>query len=247
MPPAAPAYPANVYGQPSYGQPLAGAQTDGKATTSLVLGILSVTCLGILAGIPAIILGHISRSNIRDSRGQLKGDGLALAGLVMGYISVAIIPLVLIIVAISIPNLIHARLAANEANAVSSVTTINTAEYTYEASHPHQGFAPNLATLGCASGAESTAEHACLVDHMLGCSDSDWCIKSGYKFHLSASNPITGANSQYVVTAIPVIGGNTGKRNFCATADQIIRSEDALTNRRSTPYTAEECQTLTPL
>src|SRR5436853_4454186 len=61
------------------------ARTDGKAVASLVLGILSVTILWIIAGIPAIILGHLSRSSIRRSIGELKGNGMALAGLIMGY------------------------------------------------------------------------------------------------------------------------------------------------------------------
>ena len=88
----------------AYG-PISGeVRTDGKATASLILGILSLVCIGAIAGIPAIILGHISRSNIRKSMGRLKGDGMALAGLVMGYISVAFLPLALIIAAIAIPN-----------------------------------------------------------------------------------------------------------------------------------------------
>src|ERR1700757_1123111 len=74
-------------------------QTDGKATASLIFGILSLLCFSILAGIPAIILGHMSKANIRRSMGRLKGDGMATAGLVMGYISAATIPLILIIAA----------------------------------------------------------------------------------------------------------------------------------------------------
>src|SRR5258708_9815680 len=53
--------------------------TDGKATASLVLGILSVICFGILAGIPALILGHISRSNLQKSRAKLKDEGPPLS------------------------------------------------------------------------------------------------------------------------------------------------------------------------
>ena len=106
-------------------------QTDSKAIGSLICGIASVTIFSILAGIPAIILGHISRSDIRKSAGQLKGEGLALAGLIMGYISVAFIPVILIIVAIVIPNLIRSHQAAHESEAVSMLWRINTAEETY--------------------------------------------------------------------------------------------------------------------
>ena len=107
-------------------------QTDGKAIGSLICGIASVTILSILAGIPAVILGHISRSDIRKSGGRLKGEGLALAGLIMGYISLAIIPLVLIVATIAIPSLIRSRQAAHEAAAVSTLWKINTAEETYK-------------------------------------------------------------------------------------------------------------------
>jgi len=75
------------------------ARTDGKAVASLILGILSVTVLSILAGIPAIILGHMSRASIRKSMGELKGSGMALAGLITGYISVAMTIVLLYIIA----------------------------------------------------------------------------------------------------------------------------------------------------
>src|SRR5437016_838499 len=95
--------------------------TDGKAIGSLICGILSVTILSLLAGIPAIILGHLSRSGIKKSMGRLKGEGMALAGLIMGYVSLAIIPFILIIAAIAIPSLLRARQAANESAAVASL------------------------------------------------------------------------------------------------------------------------------
>ena len=52
------------------------------------------------------------------------GDGMAIAGLVLGYIGFAAIPFILIIAAIAIPNLLRARMAANEASAVGSLRTI---------------------------------------------------------------------------------------------------------------------------
>jgi hypothetical protein len=56
------------------------------AIASLVCGILSIIlCLGLLAGIPAIICGHMARGRIARSGGALGGSGLALAGLIMGY------------------------------------------------------------------------------------------------------------------------------------------------------------------
>jgi hypothetical protein len=80
-------YPPPSYGsgQDPYGQP---AQTSGKATTSLVLGIASLVlfCIGFILGIPAIIVGLRARKEIRTSQGRVGGDGLALGGIITGAI-----------------------------------------------------------------------------------------------------------------------------------------------------------------
>lgn len=70
------------------------------AIASLVLGILSITTCNVVTGIPAIICGHVSRSKIEASRGALGGGGLAIAGLVMGYISIALLALGLMWIAV---------------------------------------------------------------------------------------------------------------------------------------------------
>src|ERR1700692_3979535 len=63
-------------------------QNDGKAIASLVLGILSlVGCFGALAGIPAVILGFLSKRDIAKSAGALGGEGLALGGIITGALS----------------------------------------------------------------------------------------------------------------------------------------------------------------
>jgi hypothetical protein len=64
----------------------AGGGTNGLAIASLILGILSMVCLGLLAGIPAVICGHMALGRIKAS-GQ-GGRGLAIVGLVLGYISI---------------------------------------------------------------------------------------------------------------------------------------------------------------
>ena len=81
----------------------APARTSSLAVWSLVLGILGLLCFSFLAGVPAIICGHMGRSRIKDSQGALKGDGMALAGMIMGYIGIAIFVLG-IVAAITIPN-----------------------------------------------------------------------------------------------------------------------------------------------
>src|SRR5437879_4046801 len=156
------------------------AQTDGKAVASLVLGVLSVF-FSFLTGIPAVVLGHLSRSSIKKSMGKLKGEGMALTGLILGYISVAFIPVVLIIAAIAIPNLLRARIAANEASAVGILRTLNTAALTYHASYPEAGYPARLEQLAGNSGQPQTIETAGLVDASLTSGQ-----KSGYRFTYEA-------------------------------------------------------------
>ena len=197
------------------------APNDSKAILSLILGILSLTILSIFAGIPAVILGHVSRSNIRKSMGKLKGDGLALAGLIMGYLSFLAIPFILIIAAIAIPNLLRARIAANEASAVGSLRTINVAEVTYAETYK-EGFARKLSDLA-GSGCERSrsATNACLIDSMLGSG-----TKSGYRYtYKSEDSDGDGVLEKYFITAEPLTAGSSGRSTFCTDESGVIRRE----------------------
>ena len=69
---------ANPYGY-GYVRP-----TENKAVTSLVLGIVSLFCFGPLTGIPAIILGVMSKREIDRSAGALGGTGMAIGGILTG-------------------------------------------------------------------------------------------------------------------------------------------------------------------
>ena len=80
------------------------------AIWSLILGILSVVSCGPLTGIPAIICGHMARAKIKSEPETFSGDGMALAGLIMGYFSIVAFVLMIIlgiIAAIAIPNILH--------------------------------------------------------------------------------------------------------------------------------------------
>jgi hypothetical protein len=90
--------------------PITGNTPQPKTSTlaiwSLVLGILSVTCFSIFSAIPAVICGHMAWSRIKRSSGALAGDGLAIAGLITGYIGIAF---ALLIIPIVIPSFVQAR------------------------------------------------------------------------------------------------------------------------------------------
>jgi type II secretory pathway pseudopilin PulG len=257
VPPAPSQYSAQYPPQTQSYRPYQPAQTDGGAIASMVLGIASFAlCLSFFTGIPAVIVGHISRSKIKKSGGRLKGDGMALAGLILGYISLLFIPIIL---AIAIPNLLRARVSANEAAAASTVRVITTAQISYSTAYPEQGYARDLATLGgnCASGSGATAEHACLVDSQLGqanCTSGAWCQRGQYKFTISSNcaparfgeqqQGTENACSEYVIAATP-INSNVGRRSYCSVSDAVIRSRSGFP--LATPPTAEECQGWAPL
>jgi len=92
-------------------------QLVGVAIASLVLGILGLIMIGLLGAIPAVICGHIAKSKIRKDPETLTGDGMALAGLIMGYISIGIAVLIIpimLLAAIAIPSFVKAREKALE-------------------------------------------------------------------------------------------------------------------------------------
>jgi type IV pilus assembly protein PilA len=223
-------------------------KTDGKATASMILGVLSITCFWILAGIPAIILGHMSKSSIAKSMGRLKGDGMATAGLVMGYLSTVVgLPMILIIAAIAIPSLLRSKMVANTSSAASTVRTVNTAQIAFATTYPDAGYAKSLLVLGpgqpagdCTNSSNVTAEHACLIDAVLGCSFDTWCVKSGYRYNVTGICPETGACSDYVITATPITS-TTGTKSLCSTNDAVIRYQTG-PPLHAPLATAEECR-----
>lgn len=155
---------------------------------------------------------------------------------------------VLVVAAIAIPNLLRSRMAANEASAVGSVRTVNTAQVIYETRYSKRGFAPNLASLGPdprGPNAESP-EHANLINASLGnatCNAAAWCTKSGYNFRLTAECKQQPCKD-YVVVATPV-DSNTGTRSFCSTSDGVIHIQAGPPLTAS--VSAAECRTWAPI
>jgi len=91
--------PDNPYQQPPPPMMPQRPQPSGFAITSMVLGICgicgTIMCFGGILGIPAVIFGHLARGAIRRSNGTVSGDGMALAGLICGYIAIAILAFVI--------------------------------------------------------------------------------------------------------------------------------------------------------
>ncbi|MDR7192884.1 DUF4190 domain-containing protein [Luteimonas terrae] len=69
--------------------PVAYRQTSAMAIISLVAGLLGWSLLPVIGSVVAIVTGHLARAEIRRRPEALDGDGLAIAGLVLGYLMVA--------------------------------------------------------------------------------------------------------------------------------------------------------------
>jgi competence protein ComGC len=123
--------------------PLAAAsqpKTSALAIWSLVLGILGILflliCVGPLFAIPAVICGHMAYSRIKRSAGVLTGDGLALAGLITGYVGIGLSMLVLpMLAAIAIPNFVKARSTAQANACINNLRQIDAAANEFALEH----------------------------------------------------------------------------------------------------------------
>jgi len=128
-----------------------------------------------------------------------------------------VVAIILIIAAIAIPNLLRSRIAANEASAVGSMRTINTAETTYNSTYPTVGYTStigNLAGTGCAS---PTSTNACLIDNTLAGATSSATPKSGYYFTLASSSGLG-----YVLNGDPAKPGSSGVKHYYTDGSAVI-------------------------
>jgi len=133
-----------------------------------------------------------------------------------------VVAIILIIAAIAIPNLLKSRMAANEASAVGSLRTLNTAAVTYSSQCPANGFPASLVNMGVGAGDCAGAN---IIDNVLGVAAP---AKSGYNFTYAAG--AAGANgviSTYTLNADPITPGTTGQRHFYTDQTGVIRYNQA--------------------
>jgi prepilin-type N-terminal cleavage/methylation domain-containing protein len=130
-----------------------------------------------------------------------------------------VVAIILIIAALAIPNLLRARIAANEASAANSVRKIATAEVAYATAFPTQGYAPALSNLGGpASGCTPSQVTSCILDSTLSSG-----TKSGYRFLAKGFAAAGTVNSAFVTGSAPVNYNLTGVRMFCVIDDGVLR------------------------
>jgi type IV pilus assembly protein PilA len=160
-----------------------------------------------------------------------------------------VVAIILIIAAIAIPNLLRARIAANEASAVASIRTINTAQVTYTMSYPSDGYAQTLASLGptaVGTCAAPTSSNACIIDYALSTATAGGAsgAKSGYIFGMAAIQGAAAGTTPYIsygVGAAPQSYNTSGVRRFCSAEDGVERFDPNAAKSVAPSTTAAAC------
>jgi type IV pilus assembly protein PilA len=130
-----------------------------------------------------------------------------------------VVAIILIIAAIAIPNLLRARISANESSAVGNLRTINTAEVAYQTAFPSVGYSTNLANLsgaGCPLLVPLSTS-ACLIDITLAAATAA-PGKSGYFYTYT----VAAGNGDYANVSTPVTPGSSGVKQFITDSSGVI-------------------------
>jgi type IV pilus assembly protein PilA len=186
---------------------------EGTETVRDVMILLAVILFsGTLAGLHWILRGDAKKAH--EAAWPEEGRQRQLTWrLTLAWVFVV---LVMLSLAVAIPNLLRSRIAAGEASPVGSMRSINTVAPTYSETY-HNGYPPSLRALGPPpAGGKESCEFADLVDKVLASGN-----RSGYTFSytpgLPVKNPAAGCPpgvETYTVSARPVTYGTTGERSF---------------------------------
>lgn len=194
-------------------------ETSGKAIFSLIASFFIII---LPFSIVAVVFGHLALSEIRKSGGRLTGKGLAIAGIVLGYLGTAFF-LALLGIGIWVDRTRSTRrsgLASGETSVIATVRTLNTAEIAYRQAHREEGYTCSLQDLSSAWGINA--------DVVRG-------RKNGYVFQLQGCQdevPVV----KYQVVAYPSVSARKGSPAYCSDQTSIIRmarngsAEDCLTS-----------------
>jgi type IV pilus assembly protein PilA len=128
-----------------------------------------------------------------------------------------VVAIILIICAIAIPSMFRAKISANEASAVASLRTINTAETTYLSSYPTVGYSADLVSLGGSNCTAPTSSSACIIDDTLAHATSASSPRTGY-FFTYATNTAIG----YTALADPAFWNQSGTKHFYTDSSGVI-------------------------
>ncbi len=158
---------------------------------------------------------------LQASRKRLRQSGFTLMELLI------VMSVILILMAVAIPNYMNMRSQANETAAMEELRTLNSAEIQYETDYPANGFACNLAQLGGdpKSGAPSAQAAQLIPQDLAG------GYKSGYLFAITNCTKVNVNNqdvyTSFEVTAVPQSVGKTGHRGFCMDQTGEVKADPA--------------------
>jgi hypothetical protein len=186
-------------------------ETSGKAIFSLISGILFLI---LPFSVVAVVFGYLSLYDIRKSGGKLTGRRLAITGIILGYVGVAVI-IGFIGLGIYAARQAEKGIAYNtarqaETSVVTTVRTLNTAEIAYSQSHPKIGYTCAMSDLSQAWGISS---------------DIAGGRKKGYVFelHSCSAAKTDGPIVKYQVVAYPEKQTTALKPAFCSDQSDVIR------------------------
>jgi type IV pilus assembly protein PilA len=136
-----------------------------------------------------------------------------------------VVAIILLIAAIAIPNLLRARMAANESSAAAAIRSITSAEIAYNGGFPAIGYAAKLQDLGRTVPCTPAPTSACLLDDSIANAVPGSAGHSGYQFLATGLNFGAAENSAFVAGATPIAPSSTGSRDFCTITDGALRSQ----------------------
>lgn len=189
----------------------------GLAVASLALGVVGLPTLGVLGvgAIAGIVLGAFALTRVNKRPHEYGGRGLAIGGLVLNGVSLLLAPVIGIVAAIAIPNLLASARAANEGSAIRNVRVLAQAEEVFTTQH------------GGTPGTVDDLKNALMLPEGLQSGESH-----GYRFEVN----VEGDN--FVVLATPVKYPSSGLRSFYySSEDQLIRAGDEHGTRASNETT----------
>ena len=215
-------------------QEWAPPQSSNKAIASLVCGVLFLCAP---ASIAAIILGHLALADIKRSANRLTGHGLAIAGLVMGYLGVALTTIYIVFVVFIVRTTLSRDIPANETSAIATMRTYDRALKAYAAKCPQQGYPATLLPLGPGAGSCTRAN---LTDARLAVPVP---VRKGYMFQYTPGVNDSERIQVFALLARPVQPNLTGKRFFFLDEEGVLRQADSqIIGPRSDPVDAPESE-----
>jgi prepilin-type N-terminal cleavage/methylation domain-containing protein len=155
---------------------------------------------------------------------QRKQSGFSLIELLI------VVAIILIIASIAIPNLLAARMSANESSAVESLRTLQSAETAYATTYPAVGYSTTLLQLSGSGSSPcmATSAQACLIDAVLASG-----VKSGYQITWNGDGLTPSV--AYAINADPLARGSSGRRSFYTDYPGVIRYNNSAPASGSDP------------